>query len=175
MPKEYARVPRRPARDKRNLYYRDFPGAPVRDEVWRRFADALLPLDSAGKLGVILFQFPPWFLPGRESREHIVEAKQRLPQYRVAVEFRNDRWLSATRPRPHRRLPARAQPPLRLRRRAAGDDFQRPAPCGSDRRSRGRSLSRAQPRDVGAQRRDSVRPLRLPLLRGRADGNGFRR
>ena len=81
------------ARQKRNLYYRDFPEQ-IRDDVWRRFADALLPLDSAGKLGVVLFQFPPWFLPGRESTAHILEAQERLPQYRVAVEFRNNRWLS---------------------------------------------------------------------------------
>jgi uncharacterized protein YecE (DUF72 family) len=83
------------AQQKRNLYYRDFPEE-VRDDVWRRFADALLPLDSAGKLGVVLFQFPPWFLPGRDSSAHIVEAQQRLPQYRVAVEFRNARWFSET-------------------------------------------------------------------------------
>ena len=36
--------------------------------MWQRFASALLPLDSAGKLGVVLFQFPPWFLPGGESQ-----------------------------------------------------------------------------------------------------------
>ncbi len=83
------------ADEKRNLYYRDFP-PPVRNEVWRLFADALLPLDSAGKLGVVLFQFPPWFLPGRHSAEHILEARRRLPQYRIAVEFRNARWLSET-------------------------------------------------------------------------------
>jgi uncharacterized protein YecE (DUF72 family) len=64
------------------------------DEVWQRFGSALLPLDSAGKLGVINFQFPPWFLPSNESREYIAEAKARLPQYRIAVEFRNNRWLS---------------------------------------------------------------------------------
>ncbi|MCJ7492554.1 MAG: DUF72 domain-containing protein [Dehalococcoidia bacterium] len=81
------------AREKRNLYYRDFPPQ-IRDDVWRRFADALLPLDSAGKLGIVLFQFPPWFLPGRDSSAHILEAQERLPQYRVAVEFRNNRWLS---------------------------------------------------------------------------------
>jgi len=81
------------ARQKRNLYYRDLPER-LRDDVWRRFADALLPLDSAGKLGVVLFQFPPWFLPGSDSTAHILEAQQRLPQYRVAVEFRNNRWLS---------------------------------------------------------------------------------
>jgi uncharacterized protein YecE (DUF72 family) len=79
--------------EKRNLYDRDLPDE-LRDEVWRRYADALLPLDSAGKLGVVVFQFPPWFLPGRESKEHIVRARERLPQYRVAVEFRNGRWFA---------------------------------------------------------------------------------
>jgi uncharacterized protein YecE (DUF72 family) len=65
----------------------------VRDEVWHRFAEALLPLDSAGKLGVVLFQFPPWFLPGSQSKEYILEARERLRQYRIAVEFRNSRWF----------------------------------------------------------------------------------
>ena len=81
------------ARQKANLYYRDVPQE-VRDELWRRFGEALLPLDSAGKLGVVLFQFPPWFLPGREARQHILEARERLPQYSIAVEFRNNLWLS---------------------------------------------------------------------------------
>ncbi len=82
-----------PLAGKKRLYYRDFP-QPVLGEVWKRFADALLPLDSAGKLGTILFQFPPWFMPNRESKAHIVEAQERLPQYRIAVEFRNEFWLS---------------------------------------------------------------------------------
>ena len=80
-------------REKRNMYYRDFPPS-VRDEVWRLFTNALLPLDSAGKLGVVLFQFPPWFLPGRDNSEYILEAQQRFPQYRIAVEFRSARWLT---------------------------------------------------------------------------------
>ena len=79
--------------EKHSLYYRDLPPG-TRDEVWRRFDSALLPLDSAGKLGVVLFQFPPWFLPGRESSAYILEAREHLPQYRMAVEFRNNRWLA---------------------------------------------------------------------------------
>jgi uncharacterized protein YecE (DUF72 family) len=79
--------------ERRNIYYRDLPSEP-RDRVWRSFADALLPLDSAGKLGVVLFQFPPWFLPSGESTAYIEEAQERLPQYRLAVEFRNNRWLA---------------------------------------------------------------------------------
>ncbi|MCH8346798.1 MAG: DUF72 domain-containing protein [Chloroflexi bacterium] len=77
----------------RNLYYRDTPPE-LRDELWSRFTSALLPLDSAGKLGTVLFQFPPWFLPGRDSTDYILEANERLGQYTMAVEFRNDRWLS---------------------------------------------------------------------------------
>jgi len=79
--------------EKRNLYYRDAP-SPLRDELWARFNSALLPLDSAGKLGTVLFQFPPWFLPGRDSSDYILEAKERLGQYTMAVEFRNNLWLS---------------------------------------------------------------------------------
>ncbi|HLA18800.1 MAG TPA: DUF72 domain-containing protein [Dehalococcoidia bacterium] len=79
--------------EKRNLYYRDAPPG-VRDELWARFNSALLPLDSAGKLGTVLFQFPPWFLPGRDSSDYILEAKERLGQYTIAVEFRNNLWLS---------------------------------------------------------------------------------
>jgi len=79
---------------KANVYYRDL-SLELRDDMWQRFASALLPLDSAGKLGVVLFQFPPWFLPGAESKEYILEVKEeRLPQYTVAVEFRNNLWLS---------------------------------------------------------------------------------
>jgi uncharacterized protein YecE (DUF72 family) len=82
------------AREKANLYYRDLPPE-LRNEMWQRFASALLPLDSAGKLGVLLFQFPPWFMPGPESVDYILEVKEeRLPQYTIAVEFRNNRWLS---------------------------------------------------------------------------------
>jgi uncharacterized protein YecE (DUF72 family) len=78
---------------KKNLYPRDLPDGVI-DEVWQRFASALLPLDSAGKLGVVVFQFPPWFLPGRENKEYIARAQERLPQYRIAIEFRNGAWLS---------------------------------------------------------------------------------
>lgn len=79
--------------ERRNLYYRDLPPE-YRDRLWQGFGDALLPLDSAGKLGTVLFQFPPWFLPGGESSGYVEEARARLSQYRVAVEFRNNRWLS---------------------------------------------------------------------------------
>ena len=80
--------------NKGNLYYRDLPSE-VTDDLWKRFESALLPLDSAGKLGVVLFQFPSWFYPGNQQREYILSSKQKLPQYRLAVEFRHNSWLNS--------------------------------------------------------------------------------
>ncbi len=80
-------------KQKANIYHKDVPLELV-EELWHRFEQALLPLDSAMKLGVVLFQFPPWFFPGSEQREHILSCNERLPQYRIAVEFRNSAWLS---------------------------------------------------------------------------------
>ena len=80
-------------RAKRNVYMKDLP-AEIGDEMWRRFNETLLPLDSAGKLGTVLFQFPPWFGPRGDNREAILEAKERLGQYRMAVEFRNAAWMA---------------------------------------------------------------------------------
>jgi len=78
---------------KKSVYYRDLPRETV-DELWCRFAQALLPLDSAGKLGVVLFQFPPWFFPGEQEREHIAHCQEMLPQYRLAIEFRHASWTN---------------------------------------------------------------------------------
>jgi uncharacterized protein YecE (DUF72 family) len=80
-------------RERRHIYYRDLPSE-LRQELWRRFAEALLPLHLAGKLGVVLFQFPPWFGPSADARRHILEARERLPHYTIAVEFRQARWLA---------------------------------------------------------------------------------
>ena len=78
---------------KANIYQRDVP-AELLSELWNRFEHALLPLDSAAKLGVVLFQFPPWFYPGDEQREYILSCKERLPQYKIAVEFRHNSWVN---------------------------------------------------------------------------------
>jgi uncharacterized protein YecE (DUF72 family) len=78
--------------DKRRIYRERLPDDVV-DEVWQRFRDALMPLHSAGKLGAVLFQFPQWFVIGRAAKDYIRECSSRLPDYRVAVEFRHRSWL----------------------------------------------------------------------------------
>jgi uncharacterized protein YecE (DUF72 family) len=77
---------------KRNVYIDKLP-PDLADDAWERFRTALMPLHSAGKLGAVLFQFPQWFVIGRKSREYILECKDRLPDYRLAIEFRHKTWM----------------------------------------------------------------------------------
>ncbi|WP_213450511.1 DUF72 domain-containing protein [Rhizomonospora bruguierae] len=82
----------RPETDKRNIYPDALPPQAY-EEVWTRFLSALDPLVAAGKLGVILFQFPPWFTIRRANKEYLIEVRNRCSPLRVAVEFRNATWF----------------------------------------------------------------------------------
>jgi uncharacterized protein YecE (DUF72 family) len=79
--------------NKAGIYYGELPEE-KREELWRIFLEALEPLKSAGKLGYLLLQFPPWGVKNRENVAHLRESLARLDGYEVAVEFRNTTWLS---------------------------------------------------------------------------------
>lgn len=81
----------RPVQEKR-FYLRDLPPESVA-ELWQRFRSALLPLRTAGKLGAILLQFPPWFTISRERKAYLEAARAELEGWPVAVEFRGGGWL----------------------------------------------------------------------------------
>jgi uncharacterized protein YecE (DUF72 family) len=83
---------------KRNVYAKNLDPEAL-DEAWRRFDAALRPLHDAGRLGAVLFQYPPWFTPRRDNRQEIEALRQRLPDYRISVEFRSPRWLTEARDR----------------------------------------------------------------------------
>ena len=93
LPKDIREALSKEMEGKGSLYYRDLP-SDLLDEVWRRFERALLPLDSSGKLGVVLFQFPPWFHAGEVQLNYILACQVRLPQYKLAVEFRHSSWVN---------------------------------------------------------------------------------
>ncbi len=80
------------AAGKRSLYARDLP-RPLLEEAFDRFVSGLLPLHSAGKLGMVLFQLPPYVYPSPGARGYLSWAAERLAEYRVAVEFRQQRWM----------------------------------------------------------------------------------
>jgi uncharacterized protein YecE (DUF72 family) len=77
----------------KNVYIGDLE-AKVVDAVWDQFLDALEPLQAAGKLGAILFQFPPWFVIGKRNRDYVAECAKRAAPMRICVEFRNKTWMS---------------------------------------------------------------------------------
>ncbi len=62
-------------------------------ETFHRFASALEPLRDAAKLGVVLFQFPPWFRFSQENFDYIFQCKEQMAGCPLAVEFRHGSWL----------------------------------------------------------------------------------
>jgi uncharacterized protein YecE (DUF72 family) len=78
---------------KRSVYVSHLPEAAV-DLAFAKFAEALLPLHSAGKLGGVFLQFPKWFTNRRDNRRYLDSLPDRLPDYDLAVEFRHGSWFS---------------------------------------------------------------------------------
>jgi uncharacterized protein YecE (DUF72 family) len=85
-------------RDKKNIYASHLEPDAM-DEAWRRFGAALEPMRDAGRLGAILFQYPPWFHPNKDNRAHIEALRARLPDFNLCVELRSPRWVSSDRDR----------------------------------------------------------------------------
>ena len=81
-----------PPSTKANLYYRDLP-AELRDELWRRFIEALAPLRASNKLGLVHFQFPPWLVRNAEGHAHVRHCVERMAGHTVGVEFRHKSWF----------------------------------------------------------------------------------
>jgi uncharacterized protein YecE (DUF72 family) len=79
--------------DKKRIYGKDLP-AELYGAIWEAFLDGLAPLHSAGKLGAVFLQYPRWFFPSNESREAILDARERLADVGMAVEFRNGSWFN---------------------------------------------------------------------------------
>src|SRR5215831_8232922 len=99
-PSETKRLPR-PIREelpeelqtKARLYPKDLP-AELTDEVWAYFRRGIEPLVEAGKLGAVFLQFPRWVFPSNETRDHILQARERLGGIPIAVEFRHGSWFN---------------------------------------------------------------------------------
>jgi uncharacterized protein YecE (DUF72 family) len=66
----------------------------VADQAWDRFLAALEPLRRAGKLGVILLQFPRWFPISRAGKDYILSCARRVAPDQVGIEFRNRTWMT---------------------------------------------------------------------------------
>ncbi|MBV9161591.1 MAG: DUF72 domain-containing protein [Pseudonocardiales bacterium] len=78
--------------NKRMLYLRDLPASAI-ERAWDEFINALAPLFDAGKLGVILFQYPPWFVISKKNKQYVLECAQRVAPAKTCIEFRHYSWM----------------------------------------------------------------------------------
>jgi len=81
-----------PPSTKSSLYYRDLP-AEIVDELWRRFIEALAPLRTSGRLGLVHFQFAPWLLRDAAAHAHVRLCVERMAGHTLSVEFRQRSWF----------------------------------------------------------------------------------
>lgn len=78
---------------KRNIYAHHLDDLAL-DEAWQRFVHALRPLQTAGKLGAVLMQYPQWFTPKHANRDELTRMRARMEDLPVCVEFRAPGWLA---------------------------------------------------------------------------------
>ena len=93
LPKDIREALPKEAAAKKRIYPKDFP-KDAREELFARYWVALEPLRKAGKLGAILLQYPEWFAISKANKNEILQARELLPDDRLAVEFRNATWMS---------------------------------------------------------------------------------
>lgn len=93
LPKDLREALPKEVLSKKRVYPKDL-GREALAEIFVRYWVALEPLRKARKLGAILLQYPEWFVISRANKEEILRARERLPDDRLAVEFRNATWMS---------------------------------------------------------------------------------
>jgi uncharacterized protein YecE (DUF72 family) len=75
-----------------SFFYRDVPTELI-DELWKRFREALLPLQASGRLGLVHFQYPPWVTAGPAGRAQIEHCVLRMSGFDLSIEFRHKSWF----------------------------------------------------------------------------------
>lgn len=84
------------ARDRRRLYANHLPPAII-DECWARFAHAIEPLRSSGRLGAVILRYPRWFSPREDTWAELAATRRRLPGTELAVELHSPSWTEGDR------------------------------------------------------------------------------
>lgn len=76
-------------------HHRDESGAMQEPhaDTFAAFSEMVQPMRDAGKLGALLFQFPPWYTFSPERLEYFATVRESLPNDTIAVEFRHRSWV----------------------------------------------------------------------------------
>ena len=83
-----------PAKDRiqKYLYIRE---PKLLNLIAEKFLESLYPLISTGKLGIFVFQFPPWFTYKEKHLEYILSCNRIMGRVPIAVEFRHGSWYTS--------------------------------------------------------------------------------
>ncbi|WP_121615911.1 DUF72 domain-containing protein [Virgibacillus halodenitrificans] len=66
----------------------------TKEDMFKAYIESLVPYQNAGKLAMVLFQFPPWFDCKKANVDYLRYCKQRMGDIPIALEFRNQSWFS---------------------------------------------------------------------------------
>jgi len=69
------------------------PSKEVVDMAFQMFWSAMAPLRETGQLGMVAFQFPPYFISRPANFEYLARLPERLPGASIAIEFRHPSWV----------------------------------------------------------------------------------
>jgi uncharacterized protein YecE (DUF72 family) len=94
LPKDIFRLLSEKDRTERNIYIKEPYLLKAMSE---KFRDSLAPLMKANKLGILVFQFPPWFQYKTSNFDYILNCKELMQELQMAIEFRHGSWLEPDR------------------------------------------------------------------------------
>ncbi|WP_219834482.1 DUF72 domain-containing protein [Paenibacillus sp. R14(2021)] len=64
------------------------------ETMFAAFLEAIAPIQAAGKLLAVLFQYPPWFACSKPNVDILRTAKARMGEVPCALEFRHQSWFA---------------------------------------------------------------------------------
>jgi uncharacterized protein YecE (DUF72 family) len=67
------------------------------EATFRLFRGAFRPLAEAGKAGIVVFQYPPYFVCKPQNFDYILLCKELMKDFHIGVEFRHGSWLTSGR------------------------------------------------------------------------------
>jgi len=94
LPKDIFKLLSEKDKTERNIYIKE---PSLLKAMAEKFRDILTPLIKDNKLGVLVFQFPPWFQYKTSNLDRILTCKELMQGLPVAVEFRHGSWLTPDR------------------------------------------------------------------------------
>lgn len=91
LPKDLRTTVPENGKNRQHIYIKD---ASLLMAVAERFKENLRPLVRASKIGILVFQYPPWFVCSRRNMDYLITCRDLMAPLRVAVEFRHGSWLA---------------------------------------------------------------------------------